>query len=313
MDVEYSLTVLASVLAGFTVAASLASWQRRRALSAATAARREMLARWQWNASAPAETRARRGLPHLVARVGAAVLRASGVGIFARRFASARPHDSTRQMLVWAGLGERIDVEDFTVGRWVLAGSLALLYLAALSQGQLFDLGPAVVLGALGYYAPLSMVRRAMNARKLAIQFALSSAVDVLAVAVGGGAVLDVAIELYCQRFSGPLADELEIARRGMLLGQSRRSVLEAMADRCDVEALSGVISAIVQGERFGTPIGQTLRTLSRELKTQRRQLIQEQLARAPVKMLLPIGTLVLPALLIVLLGPALLQMFSGG
>lgn len=92
----------------------------------------------------------------------------------------------------------------------------------------------------------------------------------------------------------------------------TRRCSFVDLADRCDIEPLRALISAILQAERFGTPISQSLRAQSRDIKMQRRQWVQEQLAKAPVKMLVPMAAFVLPALLVVLLGPAALSFVTG-
>jgi tight adherence protein C len=141
----------------------------------------------------------------------------------------------------------------------------------------------------------------------------LTGAADIIAVVMSGGAGLEHALRLYCQHFAGPLAQELRLTSEEISLGRPRREALLALADRIDVDPLREFVSTILHAERFGQPLAQTLREQARQLKIQRRQWIQAELARAPVRMMLPLAAFLLPALLVILLGPMILQVMEHG
>jgi tight adherence protein C len=243
---------------------------------------------------------------------GAFVLRFAFIRRATQRLTGSANLERIAQRLTRAGIQDQVDPRKLQVGKCCLAVAVAAAYVAAIGINSVVDVLTAAVLAAGVYFACEASLNRVVRRRQADILAALPAAIDILAIAVAGGATLDAAMDLYCERFRGPLADELRMARQEMALGRARRETLTAIAERCDVEPLRGFISAILQAERFGTPVAHTLRAQSQSIKMQRRQWVQEQLARAPVKMLMPMAGFVLPALLIVLLGPAALQFLLG-
>jgi tight adherence protein C len=216
-------------------------------------------------------------------------------------------------LLARAGLAGQIDPDELIMGRRLTAIGCALLAVAAVGSSLANDLLIAAVAGWVGYILPISALADAARARQARIRAELASATDILAVAVVGGASLNQAMRLYAERFTGPLADEIRTVQLAIDLGRSRRDALAAFAERCNIEAVHALVSAVLQSEQFGTGLAAILRAQSQQIKTQRRQWVQEQLARAPIKMLLPLGLFVLPSLVIVLLGPAVVQIFEHG
>ncbi|MEW6717965.1 MAG: type II secretion system F family protein [Chloroflexota bacterium] len=169
-----------------------------------------------------------------------------------------------------------------------------------------------LILPLIGYRLTEANLTRQIEERQRRIQLDLPRATDILAVAVDAGLTLDKAIELYCERFTGPLAQEFGKVQDDLKVGKRRREALRAMSERTGVADVELLISAILQAERFGVPVAQVLLTQSADLKVRRNQYLREQTLKAPVKMLLPMTIFILPALLCVMLGPLILQFMRG-
>jgi tight adherence protein C len=105
----------------------------------------------------------------------------------------------------------------------------------------------------------------------------------------------------------------LEFGRvlREIRLGKTRRDSLRSMADRLGVPELTSFVAAVIQSEQLGVSMGTVLRIQSDQMRIRRRQMAEEEAQKAPVKIVFPIGMLIFPSLLIILLGPAILQMMT--
>jgi len=208
--------------------------------------------------------------------------------------------------------------DKFTAREYLAIKVLAALVLSSAGLlhflgGNTLGLALAIILALIGYRLSDMFVTNMIEARQDAIRRALPKATDILVVAVEAGLTFDKAIELYCERFQGPLAQEFEQAREEMKVGRRRRESLTAIVNRVDIEDLRLLVTAILQAERFGVPMAEVLRNQSQELKIRREQYIREQSMKAPVKMLLPLVLLIMPALFCVLLGPVALKIMTGG
>lgn len=197
--------------------------------------------------------------------------------------------------------------------------------------GMLLTLLIAVVLGILptsvsgtilflflmymGFYLPTYLLREAITKRAAAIRGALARAADVIAMSVSAGIPIERAVDEYCNLFHNPLSDELNRTLNEINVGRSSRDAWIATAERNvgAVDDLARFASSIAQALTMGTPLESTLRNQARELRTRRRQLFQAAAARAPIKMIIPLVFLLLPALLVILLGPIAVKMIGGG
>lgn len=139
---------------------------------------------------------------------------------------------------------------------------------------------------------------------------ALPDVLDLLTVSVEAGLGFDLALVKVTERFPGVLSQELGRVLQEMKLGRSRRDALQDMAERVGSEDLSAFVTSLVQADQLGVGIGNILRVQSGEMRRKRRQRAEEQAMKAPVKMLIPLVLFIFPALFVVLLGPALIQVF---
>ncbi len=160
----------------------------------------------------------------------------------------------------------------------------------------------------LGYMGPRMWLRGRVNTRQKATQKQLPDALDLITTCVEAGLGLDAALARVAEKTEGPLGDELRQALREIAMGRLRRDALTEMGDRTGVEDLISFIAAVTQAEQLGVSIGQVLRVQSVQMRTRRRQRAEKAAHQAPVKMMIPLVFLVFPAFMIVVLGPAMIQ-----
>ncbi len=162
-----------------------------------------------------------------------------------------------------------------------------------------------------GFHAPgLYLYQRGYD-RSEQVRRALPDALDLLTISVEAGLGFDAAVQQVAQNTEGPLAEELARVLREMQLGQGRAAALRALADRSNVPELRAFVGAMVQADSLGIPIAQVLRVQSSEIRVKRRQRAEEKAQQVPVKMTIPLIFCILPALFIVVLGPAALTIMD--
>ncbi|MCL6553602.1 MAG: type II secretion system F family protein [Firmicutes bacterium] len=165
--------------------------------------------------------------------------------------------------------------------------------------------------GGLGYLWPELTLRRAILDRQARIVRELPETLDLLTIAVEAGLGLDQALETVATRRVGPLSDEIRAYLDEIRLGRERREALKALGTRTGVEDLISLTATLVQAMEYGVSIATVLRVQSDEVRTRRRQRIEEQAMKAPVKMLFPLIFLILPALFVVVAGPGLIRAYT--
>ena len=199
---------------------------------------------------------------------------------------------------------------DWLAGRVLLAMALAGYVLLVL-HGQTFAPLAALAALPLGWSLPHLYLRSRETRRANAIRDDLPDALDLLTVCVEAGLGFDQALLRVVERFPGPLGAEFGRVLRDQRLGTTRREALSGMTQRCGLAELAVFVHAIVQAEELGVRIGTVLRVQSDTMREKRRQRAEELAMKAPIKMAFPMIFLILPALFLVVLGPALIQAFS--
>ncbi len=217
-----------------------------------------------------------------------------------------------RHRLAVAGLAGRVSAEEFLaiqllalVGGVVLAG----LFLTNPTVDGPRRLATAALTLGIGAMAPHAWLARRQEARTAAVRRDLPDVLDLLAISVEAGVGLEGAIAVVTANFDSPLADELQHTLREMELGLSRREALDHLRGRTDVRELSSFVSTLVQADALGTPLSRVLRAQAEEMRIRRRQTARETAAKLPVKMLFPMTLFILPAIFVVTLGPAAIQL----
>jgi tight adherence protein C len=171
-------------------------------------------------------------------------------------------------------------------------------------------LGSLTLLGgiaslALGWMAPLTIVRRRARFRLDEIDRRLPELIDILVVTVEAGLGLSGALKVAGERLKGPLGDELRLALQEQNFGLATSEVLVNMLGRVETPSMRNFVRSVVQGESLGVSIGQILRNVADDLRKRRRAYAEERAQKAPVKLLFPLVFLIFPAMFLVLLGPA--------
>ena len=187
---------------------------------------------------------------------------------------------------------------------------ILLLLLAFGSVGYLYR-QPVISIAVslfLGAAIPDMWLRRAILKRQENIQFALPDAMDLSVIAVEAGLGLDQALIRVGDEISTAhpdLADELRLRNLEINMGRSRSDALRNLAERTGVEDLKALIAILIQTDKFGTSVGQALRTFSESLRVKRRQRAEEMAAKLAIKMVVPMVLFIFPGVFIVILGPA--------
>ncbi len=165
----------------------------------------------------------------------------------------------------------------------------------------------ALIAAVVGWSLPGAHLRSRARSRARAVRDHLPDALDLLTVSVEAGLGFDQALGRVGERFGGVVGQELGRVLRDQRLGTPRREAMLDLVERIELPELAAFVHAVLQSEELGVRIGSMLRVQSDSLRTQRRQRAEEEAAKAPIKMAFPLIFLILPALLTVILGPALL------
>ncbi|RDU98611.1 type II secretion system F family protein [Trinickia dinghuensis] len=173
--------------------------------------------------------------------------------------------------------------------------------------------GILLLAGAFGYYLPNFVLRRTVNTRKRGIFEDFPDAIDLLTVCVEAGLGLDAAMVKVADEIklrSPVVASELQLMLLELRSGFSKEQALRNLSLRTGVEDIESFSTMLIQAERFGTSMGDSLRVLSDTLRTRRQMRAEEQAAKIALKLLLPLCFCIFPAMFIVLLGPAVIQVY---
>lgn len=168
-----------------------------------------------------------------------------------------------------------------------------------------------VVIGTLGFMIPLYIMRSKARARQVKIQKSLPDMLDLLYVSVEAGLGFDMALKRTTEKMPGPLAEEFNRGLDEINKGRKREEALRAVVHRTGVDDLSSFISAVIQSEQLGSNIANVLRIQSSSMRQKRRQRAEEAAMKVPIKMLFPLVFFMLPALFVVILGPAVIRIID--
>ena len=163
----------------------------------------------------------------------------------------------------------------------------------------------------IGLLVPYVILQQKISNRKIALQRELPDVLDLLTVSVEAGLGFDGALVKLSEKMKGQMVDEFTRMLQEIRIGVSRKDALKALAERCDVQDISLFTGALIQADQLGVSISKVLRIQSLDMREKRKQRAEEQGMKAPIKMLFPLIFFIFPALLIILLGPAILQIYS--
>jgi tight adherence protein C len=293
------LLVLATAALGFAAyfifeVASQPARQRREVLSRAA-----RYGRPQQVVSEQSESFGKRALKPLLAKTASAMLKLN------RRVSL----ESLQWTLQGAGMRD-VTAEAFLAAKGLCGGAGVVLglLLGALSGGAAVVLYP-VIFAALGYIGPSFMVNlRARRRREHAVA-QLPDALDLMAVSVEAGLSFDSAISKLTDHMEGPLIEELELMLGEMRVGSSRADALKKLGQRLDTPEIASFVRSLIQADQLGISLGRILRVQAADTRLKRQAAAEEKASKAPIKMLFPTVIFIFPAMFLVILGPAMLQL----
>ena len=206
----------------------------------------------------------------------------------------------------------------FRVVMPVLAALVALFYLFVVVKAFPIPAGAkvavAIVFGFLGFYLPNLFLQNMIHRRQHSITTAFPDALDMLLICVQSGMSVEAAFakvgkEVGAQ--SVELAEEFSLTTAELSYLQERRQAYENLGKRTGLPATKAIGTALIQAERYGTPVGQALRVMAKENREMRMSLAEKKAAALPPKLTVPMIVFFLPVLFIVILGPATIQVLK--
>jgi tight adherence protein C len=235
-----------------------------------------------------------------------------------KRAASTRKDlGETRKALVRAGIRQEEGPALYYGARILgalLMPALILLLGAALHTAVLRATPLLLVSVGLGYFLPRFLLKTRIRKRQEAIRLGLADALDLLVICVEAGLGLNQALVRVAEEMSHacpPIAEEFGLVNLEMRAGTSRPDALRHLSERTGVEDLQALVAMLIQTDRFGTSIAQSLRVHSDTLRTKRRQRAEEAAAKTTIKLVFPLVIFIFPAMFVVILGPAILHILE--
>ena len=231
-----------------------------------------------------------------------------------------RQINETRKLLVSAGFRSRDAIVVYTFFK--LVAPLVFLAAAALwvygtdpiGKGALVDAAAVMAAALLGSFLPDLIVKNARTKRLDSIRKALPNSLDMLVICAEAGLASDAALKRVVaetSRKSGALSEELSQTALELSFMPNRRIALENLTERAPIPSVNAFVNTMIQAEKYGTPLSRAFKVLSQEQRTERMLRAEEKAGRLPATMTVPMMIFILPALFIVLIGPAVLDIMD--
>jgi tight adherence protein C len=222
--------------------------------------------------------------------------------------------DEIRRRLIAAGLGHRLTPTAFLAIKG--GGIVASVFMGFVLAGAgLLPVGNGLIFGlvggALAFLLPDFVVGRMTRTRRANMLVQLPEVLDLLTVSVEAGLGFDGALARITDRSKGPLLEELSIVLHEMRIGESRIQALKNFSERLDMPETTSFARSIIQAEQLGMALGRILRVQAADSRQKRQMWAEEKAMKAPIKMLFPTVIFIFPAMFIVILGPAMLQLLK--
>ncbi len=237
-------------------------------------------------------------------------------GEIATRFTPQNALQETARKLEKAGSPRGVDPTIFWAGRFVTAVAFGglLLFVFSISSidwtwgRRFFIVGVFTILG---FYVPEMMLLSRIQRRQKEIRQAMPDALDLLTICVEAGLTFDGGMVQVYEKWDNELSRAFGRVLREIQLGKLRREALRVMSERVGIPEMTSFVAAIIQSEQLGVSIARVLRIQSDQMRVRRRQIAEEEAQKAPIKMLFPMGILIFPSILIILLGPAAIMLMQ--
>ncbi len=240
-------------------------------------------------------------------------------GELAQRFTPQNAITETRRQLEMASAPRWLEPTVFLASRLVFGLGLGALMFFVFSLSPTtspFALTSMLIIGGsifIGFFLPNMLLNRSVRRRQVEVTKAMPDAMDLLTICVEAGLGFDAAMRKVVEKWDNDLARAFARVLQEIQLGKLRREALRDMSARLGVDEINTFVAAVIQSEQLGVSMARVLRVQSDAMRIKRRQRAEENAQKAPVKMLLPMAFLIFPTIMIILLGPAVLQIMRSG
>lgn len=236
----------------------------------------------------------------------------SAIADRARRITPVGLIEALEERIQLAGMTNQWPIERVLAAKLILGTAGMLLGLLRFASDPSFGgVVALIVFAAVGYFIPDFILHRRAQERQAAIERALADTLDQMTVTVEAGLGFEQAMAHAGRTGKGPLSEELVRTLQDIQIGVPRTEALDNLLQRTDVADLRHFVVAVKQADQYGVPIAQVLRIQSREMRMKRRQRAEERAMKIPVKIVFPVVLFILPALLIVVGGPAVIRVWN--
>jgi tight adherence protein C len=228
--------------------------------------------------------------------------------------------EEVRDLLKMAGLRGQAPLVAYMFFRLVMpiiVTIVALVYLFAIANLQhppIAKFGMAIAAGYVGFYLPNVFLKNLVQKRQSSIVQSFPDALDMLLICVQAGMSIEAAFGKVSKEVSNQsleLAEEFSLTTAELSYLQDRRVAFENLGKRTGIAGIKAVATALIQAERYGTPVGQALRVMAKESRDARMSEAERKAAALPPKLTVPMIVFFLPVLFVVILGPAILQVMK--
>jgi tight adherence protein C len=220
--------------------------------------------------------------------------------------------DSIQAKLLASGLSQRLTTQTFlAIKGAATVGGIVFGLLVSTIGSIAFAVVLMPMFGAVGFIACDWFLTMRARARREEVRADLPDALDLLAVSVEAGLGFDAAVAKLSDHMEGALVDEFALMLGEIRIGESRQTALKKMADRVTAPELASFVRAVVQADQLGISLGRILRVQATDSRMRRQAAAEEKAMKAPIKMLFPTVLFIFPAMFLVILGPAVINILK--
>ena len=231
-----------------------------------------------------------------------------------QKYTPVKQMSTIERKLDYAGRPNGWNAGDYLSAQYLTTGVIGIVaFVSSWLMGSSFtNQVMAFLLGLVGGYLLFELwIADRITRRQKEIQKALPDVLDLLTVSIEAGLGFDAAIQRVVQKAKGPIAEEFNYTLQEMRMGKTRRDALRELGLRTNVLDLSRFVEALVQADQLGVSLGNVLRNQSDQMRVLRRQRVQEQAMKAPIKMLFPLMIFIFPATFIIILAPSIINIME--
>lgn len=210
-------------------------------------------------------------------------------------------------------------LKNSTAEKWLYIKGIVVVLLPSFFGILVYALEPNIIKAAAMCFILMLLANTVFNfyissrieGRKKLVLRDLPYTLDLITVSVEAGLSFDGAMARVVSNINGELCDEFSKALKEIRMGIQRKAALRNLSDRCDVKELSMLVTSLIQADDLGVSLGKVLRIESSNLREHRKQVAREKAMKAPIKMLFPLIFFIFPTIFIIILGPAVIKIFS--